>query len=73
MEVKIGVQHAPRELLVESNEDQETVEKQVSDALVADDGLLTLTDSKGRRIVVPAARIAYVEIGGGVSGNVGFR
>lgn len=73
MEVKIGVLHAPRELLVESHEDQEAVEKQVSKALSADGGVLALTDNKGRRIVVPGDRIAYVEIGGGVSGNVGFR
>lgn len=73
MEVKIGVQHAPRELLVETNEDQDTVEKQVTEALGASGGLLALTDTKGRRIVVPGERIAYVEIGGGVSGNVGFR
>ncbi|UAL28592.1 DUF3107 domain-containing protein [Nocardioides rotundus] len=73
MEVKIGVQHAPRELLIESGEDQETVEKQVVEALASDGQVLALTDSKGRRIVVPGNRIAYVEIGGGVSGNVGFR
>jgi len=35
--------------------------------------VLTLTDTKGRRVVVPGERIAYVEIGGGVSGQVGFR
>ena len=40
---------------------------------VASDGLLTLTDTKGRRTMVPAERITYVEIGGGVSGQVGFR
>ena len=73
MEVKIGVQHAPRELLIESGEDQETVEKQVVEALASDGQVLALTDSKGRRIVVPGDRIAYVEIGGRVSGNVGFR
>lgn len=73
MEVKIGVLHAPRELLVESQEDQETVEKLVTDALSSEDQMLALTDNKGRRILVPGERIAYVEIGGGVSGNVGFR
>ena len=35
--------------------------------------MLTLTDSKGRKVIVPAAKLAYVEIGGGVSGQVGFR
>ena len=72
MEVKIGVQHAARELLVETDETAENVEKMVNEA-VASDGLIALTDSKGRRIMVPAAKLAYVEIGGGVTGHVGFR
>ena len=35
--------------------------------------MLTLTDAKGRRVVVPGAKVAYVEIGTGVAGPVGFR
>ena len=72
MEVKIGIQHAPRELVVDTAEAADAVEKLVADA-VGSEGVLTLTDSKGRRVVVPAAKIAYVEIGGGVAGQVGFR
>ncbi len=72
MEVKIGVLHAPRELVVETDATAEDVEKQLETA-VADDGVLALTDSKGRRIVVPAHNIAYVEIGTGSPGTVGFR
>ena len=72
MEVKIGVQHAPRELVVETGESAEAIEKTVAEA-VAGDGVLALTDSKGRRVLVPAGRISYVEIGGGVVGQVGFR
>jgi len=71
MEVKIGIQHANRELVVETAEDLDSVEKKVSEAVA--DGVLTLTDTKGRRIVVPGDRISYVEIGGGVAGQVGFR
>ena len=48
------------------------VQQLLSDAL-GSDGVLSLSDAKGRRIVVPAAKIAYVELGGGVSGTVGFR
>ncbi len=73
MEVKIGVQHAPRELVVEVDQTVEEVEKTVTKALSGDAGLLSLTDSKARRIVVAADKIAYVEIGGGVAGHVGFR
>ncbi len=72
MEVKIGVQHAPRELVVETGESAESIEQTVSEA-VANDGVLALTDSKGRRVLVPASRLSYVEIGGGVAGQVGFR
>ncbi|MBJ7359893.1 DUF3107 domain-containing protein [Nocardioides sp.] len=72
MEVKIGIQHAPRELVVDTSETAEAVEKMVSDA-VGSEGVLALTDSKGRKIIVPASRIAYVEIGGALAGQVGFR
>jgi Protein of unknown function (DUF3107) len=72
MEVKIGVQHAPRELVVETGQSAEEIEK-LLDAAVADGGVLSLTDHKGRKVLVPADRIAYVELGGGVSGQVGFR
>lgn len=71
MEVKIGVQHSPRELVVETDDSPETVEKLVADA-VSGEGVVTLTDTKGRKVIVPAAKIAYVEIGGGVAGKVGF-
>ncbi|GAA2125405.1 DUF3107 domain-containing protein [Nocardioides bigeumensis] len=71
MEVKIGIQHAPRELTVDCQEDQQTVESKVTAALP--DGVLSLTDTRGRKIIVPGDRIAYVEIGGGVTGTVGFR
>jgi uncharacterized protein DUF3107 len=72
MEVKIGVRHAQRELVVETADSAEEVEAALNQAL-ADDGTLALTDSRGRRVLVPARNIAYVEVGGGVSGQVGFR
>jgi Protein of unknown function (DUF3107) len=72
MEVKIGVQHAPRELVVETTDTADDVQAAVDKAL-ADSSSLALTDTRGRVVLVPAAAIAYVEIGGGVSGQVGFR
>jgi hypothetical protein len=72
VEVKIGIQHSPRELTVDTDEKAESIEKLVSEA-VASEGVLTLTDTKGRKVVVPASKLAYVEIGGGVVGTVGFR
>ena len=73
MEVKIGVQHANRELVIETEQSGDEVQKLVTEALSADNGLLALTDSKGRRVVVPADRLAYVELGAPTVGQVGFR
>ena len=61
MEVKIGVQHTPRELTLESAQTPAEVEQAVTDAL-AKDGVLTLTDEKGRKVIIPIAKVAYVEI-----------
>ncbi|GAA1478645.1 DUF3107 domain-containing protein [Nocardioides aestuarii] len=72
MEIKIGVQQAQRELVVESEASADEVQKLVADALTAG-GVLTLSDTKGRTVVVPVEKLAYVEIGGGVAGQVGFR
>jgi hypothetical protein len=73
VEVKIGVQQAQRELVVDVSETAEAVEKLVGEALASESGMLVLTDVKGRRVVVPSAKVAYVEIGTGVAGAVGFR
>ncbi|MGL5824230.1 MAG: DUF3107 domain-containing protein [Nocardioides sp.] len=72
MEVRIGVQHAARELVVEVDQDATAVE-QLLVAAVESEGLFSLTDTKGRRVLVPAGRVSYVELGGGVAGQVGFR
>ncbi len=71
MEVKIGVQYAARELTLESGQTAEQVEKAVADALTAD-GVLTLTDEKGRKVLVPAGKLAYVEIAESEQRRVGF-
>ncbi len=72
MEVKIGVQYAARELVLESNQSPQEVEKAVSDALKADLGVLALVDDKGRRVLVPADKLAYVEIAESEQRRVGF-
>ncbi len=72
MEVKIGVQNAARELVLDSPESADEVATAVSAAL-SDGGVLSLADSKGRRVLVPVDKLAYVEIGTSTSGAVGFR
>ena len=61
MEVKIGVQYAPRELTLESAQTPAEVEQAVTEAM-SKDTVLTLTDEKGRRVIVPVDKVAYVEI-----------
>jgi hypothetical protein len=73
VEVKIGVQQAQRELVLEVDESADDIQKHISEALSGEGGIISLTDSKGRRILVPGAKVAYVEIGTGVAGQVGFR
>ncbi|GAA1547526.1 DUF3107 domain-containing protein [Nocardioides humi] len=73
VEVKIGVQNTARELVIETDESNEAVAKLVADSIAAADGVLTLTDTKGKVTVVPAAKLAYVEIGRSTAGQVGFR
>jgi hypothetical protein len=72
VEVKIGVSDSPRELILSSAQTPAEVEKLVSDALESGSGVLALTDEKGRRYLVQAARIAYVEIGAADARRVGF-
>jgi hypothetical protein len=62
MEVRIGVVHTPKELNVEVEGSADELVAAVDKALADDDSVLWLTDSKGRRIGVPSARVAYVEI-----------
>jgi hypothetical protein len=73
VEVKIGVQFAPRELVLESGQTPDEVEKTVTAAIADDAGVLMLTDEKGRRIIVPVNKLAYVEIAESQSRQVGFR
>ncbi|HEY5360824.1 MAG TPA: DUF3107 domain-containing protein [Streptosporangiaceae bacterium] len=71
MEVKIGIQSVPRELVLETNSAVEEVERALSTA-VTDGTVLVLEDDKGGKVLVPADKIAYLEIGGAEPRRVGF-
>jgi hypothetical protein len=72
VEVKIGVQNVGRELVLESSETPDAVTAAVAEAVRSEQGLLTLVDEKGRRVVVPVGKLAYVEIAEVESRRVGF-
>lgn len=71
MDIKVGIQHIGREVSVESEAGADDVQADLEKAL-ADDGLLALTDAKGRRVLIPAAKIAYLELGDENARRVGF-
>jgi hypothetical protein len=72
VEVKIGVQFAARELVLESAQTPAEVEATVTEALSAGTGTLSLVDDKGRRVIVPVDKLAYVEIAESSARVVGF-
>jgi hypothetical protein len=67
VDVRIGVVQSPKEIEVEMPEgaDADKLTAQVEQALGSDAGVLWLTDRRGRRVGVPSARIAYVELNAG--------
>ncbi|MEI6453800.1 MAG: DUF3107 domain-containing protein [Actinomycetes bacterium] len=74
MEVRIGIVQTGKELEIELAEDEkrDDVRKRIDDA-IASDGVLWLTDRKGREVAVPIAKLAYIEVGAPSSDRrVGF-
>jgi hypothetical protein len=65
VDVRIGITQAPRELLVElpDDADREELKSAIHAALVGASDTFTLTDRRGREVMVPSAKIAYVELG----------
>jgi hypothetical protein len=65
VDVRIGVTYTPKEIEVELGDDAvyDQIRKDIEAALRDDGGVLWLTDKRGRTVAVPAAKVAYVEIG----------
>jgi Protein of unknown function (DUF3107) len=71
VEVKIGIQSIPRELVLETRASPEEIERSLAKAL-SDGGLFVLADDKDGKIMVPADKIGYVEFIGVEQRRVGF-
>lgn len=65
MDVRIGIVQSPKELEVELDEDadRDAVIADIESCLGKEAGVLWLTDRKGRRVAIPVAKVAYVEVG----------
>lgn len=73
--VRVGVTQAPREIEVElaDDADRAALGKSIEQSLAKAEGVLWLEDRRGRRIGIPSAKVAYVEIGApGDDRRVGF-
>ena len=71
MEVKIGIQSIPRELVLETRASPEEIERSLAKAL-SDGGLFVLSDDKDGKVIVPADKIGYLEFAGVEQRRVGF-
>ncbi len=71
MEIKVGIQHVNREIVVESTESAADIEKALEKAL-GSDGFFSVIDEHGRKVLIPAAKIAYVDLGQENARRVGF-
>ena len=72
MEVRIGIVDAPREVVIDVSESSEDIATTYRDALGQTDGVLHLADAKGRLLLVPVARITYLDLGSPEHRPVGF-
>lgn len=72
MDVRIGIKDSPRELAFETNQSAAEIEQIVAGALGADAKLVSLSDAKGRKFIIPVASITYLEIGVEEARRVGF-
>lgn len=65
MDVRIGIIQTTKELDIELGEadSRDAVLVGIEAALENPDGVLWLTDKRGRRVGVPTAKIAFVEVG----------
>ncbi len=70
MEVKIGIQNVAREVTIEASGSESEIIAAIDAAL--EGGPLDLRDDKGRRVVVPAGALGYVDVGEPSRGRVGF-
>jgi len=65
VDVLIGIIQTPKEIEVEMTDevDREELLAQIEKSLDSGDGVLWLTDRRGRRVAVPVVKVAYIEVG----------
>ncbi|MGO1948258.1 MAG: DUF3107 domain-containing protein [Mycobacteriaceae bacterium] len=75
MDIKVGFVNNPRDLVITSSEEQDTVSQQVEEFLSGtgdSPSTLKLKDNKGSLFVLVRDQVAYVEVGTSAQRPVGF-
>jgi hypothetical protein len=75
VDVRIGVTYTAKEIEVDLGDgaDASKLRAEIEGALGNESGVLWLTDRRGRQVGVPAAKVAYIEIGApGEERRIGF-
>ncbi|MBM3703611.1 MAG: DUF3107 domain-containing protein [Actinobacteria bacterium] len=71
VEVRIGITDSPRELTIELSNTADEIEATVERAL-HEGSHVAFTDERGRRLIVPAAKVGFVEVSARSERKVGF-
>ncbi len=71
VEVRIGITDSPRELTIELTNTADEIEATVARAL-HEGSHIAFTDEKGRRLIVPATKVGFVEVSARSERKVGF-
>lgn len=71
VEVRIGITESPRELTIELTNTADDIEATVARA-IHEGSHIAFTDEKGRRLIVPAAKVGFVEVSARSERKVGF-
>ncbi len=71
MEVRIGISDVAREVTLRTESSADELVDLLG-AAVANNSLFEVKDAQGRRVVVPAAKVAYLDLGSSDIRAVGF-
>lgn len=71
MDIELGIRNVARPVNFSTEDSADKVSQVIADA-VANGTMIDLTDSKGRRILVPGTALGYASIGSETRHAVGF-
>ena len=71
MEVRIGISDVAREVTLRTKISADDIVEQLHKA-VNENSLFEIVDEQGRRVVVPASKVAYLDLGSSDVRAVGF-